>query len=83
MDGLDTMFIVHVCLVILSLFLCIFNIIISTLNLNRVEDHINEMNKRISILENDYYGPEQEPEEEAEEKVEEEAEEEEEALKEE
>jgi len=75
MDGLDASFITHVCLVILSLFLCLFNIMVSTLNLNRVEDHINEMNNRISMLETDYYGsveeskqePEQEPETEAEE----------------
>ena len=81
MDGLDSTFIVHVCLVILSLFLCLFNIMVSTLNLNRVEDHINEMTKRISMLESDYYGPEEELEEEPEEELEEEPEEE--AIKEE
>lgn len=81
MDGLDTMFIAHVCLVILSLFLCIFNIIVSTMNLNRVEDHINELNNRISTLETDYYGSEEETKEEPEEEIEEEIEED--ALKEE
>ena len=63
------MFIVHVCLVILSLFLCIFNMIVSTMNLNRVEDHIDKLLHRISILETDFYGGEEEigeePEEEA------------------
>jgi hypothetical protein len=39
---------------------------VSTLNLNRVEDHINEITKRISMLEADYYGPVEEPEEEPE-----------------
>jgi len=66
MDGLDSTFITHVCLVILSLFLCLFNIMVSTLNLNRVEDHINEITKRISMLEADYYGSVEEPEEEPE-----------------
>ena len=61
MDGLDSMFIVHVCLVILSLFLCIFNMIVSTMNLNRVEDHIDKLLHRISILETDFYGGEEEP----------------------
>jgi hypothetical protein len=39
---------------------------VSTLNLNRVEDHINEMKNRISMLESDYYGSVEEPEEEPE-----------------
>ena len=60
MDGIDSTFIVHVCLVILSLFLCLFNIIVSTLNLNRVEDHIDKLIHRISILETDFYGGEEE-----------------------
>lgn len=61
MDGLDSMFIVHTCLVILSLFLCIFNLIISTMILNRTEDHIDKLLHRISILETDFYGGEEEP----------------------
>jgi hypothetical protein len=48
---------------------------VSTLNLNRVEDRINELTNRIVTLENDYYGPEEESEEEPEEESEEEAEE--------
>lgn len=60
MEEINLTFVIHVCFVILSAFLCLFNIVISTMNLNRVEDQLQQLTQQISILEADFYGVEEE-----------------------